>query len=111
MAILMQTETIKDITNDNELINVLSWFYDEDFVGNNGKEYLWEEAEKLGYESNQEYVLCHFVDNYKLSPQNKIITYFSKWLDNDSTYLDYGWDFHQIKGNTYTLTLARITED
>lgn len=106
----IQTETIENINDSTELCNVLSWFSDEDFNGNNGKDYLWEDAEKLGYESNQEYVICHFVDKDDLTLEEKIQTYFDMWLENDSCYIDYQWDLHQVKGNTYTLTLVRITE-
>lgn len=105
----IQTETIDDITDNTNLLNVLSWFGDEDFNGNNGKEYLWEIAKKLGYKSNQEYVINEISakesDNF-----NKISTYFKEWLDNDSGYLCYDWDLHQVKDNTYTLTLVRVTE-
>lgn len=106
----IQTETIDDITDNTNLLNVLSWFGDEDFNGNNGKDYLWEEAEKLGYESNQEYVLCHFVDKDDLTPEEKIKTYFENWLGNDGYYIDYSYDLHHVKDNTYTLTLVRVTE-
>lgn len=30
--------------------------FDEDMNGNNGEEYLWDEARKSGYESNNEYL-------------------------------------------------------
>ena len=111
MTILMQSETIENLNDSTELCNVLSWFSDEDFNGNNGESYLCEEAKKLGYDSNQEYVLCHFVDKDDLTPKEKIRTYFEKWLDGDSYYADFDWILHENKDNTYTLTLARVTED
>lgn len=106
----IQTETIDDITNNTNLLNVLSWFEDEDFNGNNGKDYLWDEAEELGYESNQEYVLYEYVAK-ESEVFNKIKVYFDMWLEHDSCYVDYQWDLHQVKDNTYTLTLVRVSEN
>ena len=79
---------INDINDRDEILDVLSNIYtDEDFNGNNGEEYLWEEAE--GYNSNQEYVVdCIKKSDIKCS--DMVYKFFSEWLDNDGYY--YGKD-------------------
>lgn len=51
----LNIQTEKCYCNIESILGALSNFDDEDFNGNNGEEYLWEEAQ--GYECNKDYVL------------------------------------------------------
>lgn len=108
MTIKLQSETIEDITNDIEVLDALSWFYDNDFNGTNGDEYKWEQAKN--FENNQAYVL-NLIDRDDLTARDKINLYFETWLDGDSTIRDYDYILHQVNENQYTLTLAIVYED
>ena len=58
---------------------------DSDFNGDNGDEYLWEEAE--GFESNAEY--CLSIAKNEARPREMIEKFISLWMGKDSYYYDY----------------------
>lgn len=67
-------------------------YKDSDFSGVNGKEYLWTEAAKKGYESNLTYVLDAIKDIE--SDIDLIRTFFQQWMGSDSYYIQYEWGYH-----------------
>ena len=58
---------------------------DCDFNGENGLEYLWEEAE--GFESNAEY--CLSIAEKEPTPREMIEKFISLWMGKDPYYYDY----------------------
>lgn len=114
----MQTElhlqTEKCYYNLESILGALSNFDDEDFNGNNGEEYLWEEAE--GYECNQDYVLDQLRAKYTedLIHEEFFIVidlvndYFNDFLGRDGYYLDYKIDVDIEDGNI-TIACAWIS--
>lgn len=61
--------------------------YDCDFNGENGLEYLWEEAE--GFESNAEYCLAVVTNIEDITPKEMIEKFIAMWMDKDSYYYEY----------------------
>ena len=99
---------VKDITNKEEVLNVLSNVYtDEDFNGNNGEEFTREEALEGGFESTQEYV----IDNLRksdLKGEEIIVEFFKEWLADDDYYDN--WDFKGrfVGNNSYVCSVVAI---
>lgn len=56
--------------------------FDRDFNGENGDDYLWEEAN--GFESNMDY-LINKVRKIK-DDEDCVNSFFEEWMDNDSYY-------------------------
>lgn len=83
---LHQVEIFNVEATKEEILDTLSNFYDEDFCGNNGAEYNWEETNKGGYRSNQQYVLDTIRNSNIVEPLGIIQEYFEMWLGRDSYY-------------------------
>lgn len=60
------TLMVEEIKNKDDLKKMLVWMgnVDSDFNGENGSEYLWDEARIKEYQSNAEYLADMVVDNY-----------------------------------------------
>ena len=58
---------------------------DCDFNGENGLEYLWEEAE--GFESNAAY--CLSIAENEQTPKEMVEKFISLWMGKDRYYYDY----------------------
>jgi hypothetical protein len=59
---------------------------DDDFNGNNGIDYLWEEVDSSKYQSNIDYLLDNLIGN----TDKELIEDFVKcWIEEDSYYVDY----------------------
>ena len=101
-----ETRLIENIHDKQEVLNALSCFTDEDFNGNNGKEYLWEVAQE--YESNQDYVL-DMLEKSDLTGENLIYKYFDMWLGNDGYYSDYDVIVESFKDNRAVISVAYET--
>lgn len=79
---------------------------DDDFNGNNGDEYLWEEAE--GFESNAEY--CLSVAEKESTPRAMIDKFISLWMGKDYYYEDYDLGTLVIDDKLF-MSLAYLTRD
>lgn len=80
---------------------------DDDFNGNNGAEYLWEEAELGGFESNAEY--CLWMAGKEETPKEMIEKFISLWMGRDYYYQDYNLGI-LVEDDKLFLSLAYITE-
>lgn len=78
---------------------------DNDFNGENGEEYLWEEA--IGFESNAEY--CWAEAEKELTPREVIEYFVDLWMGADSYYKDYSVEILQHEEILF-VSLAFITE-
>lgn len=78
---------------------------DLDFNGENGDEYLWDEA--LGFESNAAY--CLSIAKKEKTPSDMIEKFISLWMGRDYYYQDYRIGIH-CENNTLFVSLAYITE-
>ena len=78
---------------------------DNDFNGNNGAEYLWEEAE--GFECNAAY--CLSVAEKEKTPREMIEKFISLWMGRDYYYQDYNLGI-LVEDDKLFLSLAYITE-
>lgn len=103
------TETIEKTNNEAELkeaiLNALYNFgeNDYDFNGENGAEYLWEEAK--GYESNRSYLLDK-VSQYD-NIETMIYKYFDRWLGHDCYYDAY--DYNIIRNEADEIIAIALT--
>ena len=86
----------------SNLINI-----DEDFNGNNGKEYLWLEAEVEGFESNAAY--CLSIAEKEKTPREMIEKFISLWMSRDYYYQDYDLGI-LVEDDTLFVSLAYVTE-
>lgn len=77
--------------------------YDCDFNGENGREYLWEEAE--GFESNQEY--CLSIAEKELTPRIMAEKFISMWMGKDQYYYDYNLEI-LIEDDKLFMSLAYV---
>lgn len=80
---------------------------DNDFNGENGAEYLWEEAELGGFESNAEY--CLWMAQREETPRAIIEKFISLWMGRDYYYQDYDLGI-LVDGDKLFLSLAYMTE-
>ena len=64
---------------------------DSDFNGDNGYEYLWEDAE--GFETNADY--CWSIAEKEKTPRLMIEKFISLWMGKDSYYVDYSVEILQ----------------
>ena len=70
---------IHDITNKEDILNSLQAFTDEDWSGNNGEDYTWDEAIENEFDSSQAYVL-DLLKKSDLTGNELIETYIDYWL-------------------------------
>lgn len=62
--------------------------FDMDFTGENGEEYLWDEARELGFESNASY--CMHVAKQETNTEDMVYKFLSMWMQRDCNYyVDY----------------------
>ena len=112
MEVRNEIITIKDINNREEVLNALGEFYtDEDFCGNNGEEFTWEEATDKGFESTQEYVIDQLEKDENLKGEELILQFFREWLDNDGYYSDWKFKSQMKKDGSYTCSVAMVQGD
>lgn len=79
---------------------------DCDFNGENGLEYLWEEAE--GFESNVEYCLAVVTNIEEVTPKEMIEKFISLWMDRDSYYYEYDLGIVE-EGDKLFVSLAYVS--
>ena len=102
-------EHINDvITNTEEgvkqfLFNAAN--YDSDFNGDNGYEYLWEDAE--GFETNADY--CWSIAEKEKTPRLMIEKFISLWMGKDNFYVDYSIEVLQYEEMLFA-SLVFVTE-
>lgn len=80
---------------------------DDDFNGNNGSEYLWEEAEVAGFNCNADY--CMSIAEKEKTPRDIIEKFISLWMGRDYYYQDYDLGI-LVEDDKLFLSLAYITE-
>ncbi len=109
MSKSIQLENITDIIANTKESAKLFVFtaanYDSDFNGDNGYEYLWENAE--GFESNAEY--CWSIAEKEATPRAMIQKFVVLWMDRDPFYRDYSIDILQHEEILF-VSLAFVTE-
>ena len=103
---------IKDLNNREEVLNALGRFYtDEDFNGNNGENFTWEEAIDNGFESTQEYVIDKLEKNENLKGEGLILAFLGEWLDNDGYYSDWKFESANNEDGSYVCSVAIVCGD
>ena len=80
---------------------------DDDFNGNNGSGYLWEEAEAEGFDSNAKY--CLSIAEKENTPREMIEKFISLWMGRDYYYQDYDLGI-LVEDDKLFLSLAYMTE-
>ena len=96
-ALRLAYATVEHPGDRADLLEALLSFaedYDNDFNGQNGEEYLWDDAKEAGFSSNAEYLLDDLDKAYPTDDRTLIAEYFSEWLGHDNYYHDY--DFNII---------------
>lgn len=79
---------------------------DCDFNGENGLEYLWEEAE--GFESNAEY--CLSIAEKEPTPREMAEKFISLWMSKDPYYYDYDLGI-MVQNDKLFMSLAYMIEE
>ena len=97
-------ENVK-IGNRESLLDALRSLsdFDRDFNGENGDDYLWEEAN--GFESNMDY-LINKVREIK-DDEDCVISFFEEWMDNDSYYEK--WNVSVLKDTKKRVTVISFS--
>lgn len=93
---LMQTLAVVETPNNRQsLLKALEHLSncDEDFNGNNGPEYLWQQASDGNYNSNQQYVLDIIKD--LPSDDDVVQAFLDYWVKHDSYYRRYECTVHK----------------
>lgn len=99
---------VDDINNkENILFQLQNLYTDEDFNGNNGEEYTWEQAIAEGFQSNQDYVINKLKNSDKTGI-DLIESFFSEWLDSDYYYTK--WELNHIEHNDTVFISVVIIE-
>ena len=92
------------------IINALSFISDEDLNGNNGEEYLWEDAKASGCKTNREYLM----QVLRNSQYNTIAVltdlYLKTWLEHDYYYQEYDFKYI-ILNDTAVISVIMKGED
>jgi len=93
----------------NDLLAALATLgeMDADFCGDNGEEYLWDEAEEEEFESNMEYLL----NNIKgiQSDKELIENFIERWIAFDSYYKDHALEvIYDKNGKAEYIALALV---
>ena len=86
-------ENVK-VGNRESLLNALRSLsdFDCDFNGENGLDYLWEEAS--GFESNMDYLIDK-IRGIK-DDEDCVNSFFEEWMDNDRNYYE-EWNVSVLK--------------
>lgn len=110
-----QGQTMDVVLHRKHLLSALSSFVynDNDFNGENGEEYLWEEAKALECKSNREYLLKVLQDEKEFPDDETVIaTYFRRWLGGDGYYSEYTVEVdYDENGRANFIALAYIHEN
>ena len=85
------TDIISNTTEGAKLFLFDAAYYDSDFNGDNGYEYLWEDAE--GFETNADY--CWSIAEKEKTPRLMIEKFISLWMGKDNYYVDYSVEILQ----------------
>lgn len=108
LELSLRTLKIKDFyTNKENILNALnSLETDEDFNGNNGKEFTRDIAIKNGYDNTQDYV----IDKLRKSDKNGydlIDAFLSEWVGSDCYYSAYEY-IPTTVGDTTVISIAFV---
>ncbi len=81
--------------------------FDADFIGDNGKEFLWYEVDPSKYKSNLDYMLDEVKD---IEDDAEVIeTFFEEWMNKDRYYDDYEINvLTNENGQVYAFTFVAI---
>ena len=91
---------VNDTNNKEEILQELSFLYtDEDFNGNNGKEFTWEVALENGFVSSQDYVIDQLKKS-DLEGVDLVRMFFADWLNSDGYYTDWNLEVTDVNGTT-----------
>lgn len=85
-----------------EALDELARNWDNDFSGENGEDYLWEDSKEEGYENNADYVFNYikesiedgYYNKYKLNSVRYatiVEDYLDMWLGGDNYYGEYNY--------------------
>ena len=98
----LKVVVIKDKTNKDEVDSALYELCDDDYNGDNGEEYVKEEALEKGYESNYDY----YINETKFCGWRE---YVYDMLDDMNDYCEWTWDYEEIEGtNMVAISVAMI---
>lgn len=108
--IRLRSLIIEDLNDRNEILDELSRLYtDDDFNGENGIDYVSDEAKEAGYESDQEFVIDQ-LEKTDLEGFALIEAFCESWFSSSSYYSNYDFEGVEHAGATI-VTIAFITGD
>ena len=81
--------------------------FDNDFTGENGEEFLWDEVDSSKYKSNLDYMLDEVKDIE--DDAEAIETFFEEWMNKDGYYDDYEINvLTNERGQVYAFSFVTI---
>lgn len=104
--LIMRTEIMNKDNFEDKLFNLLECI-DQDFVGANGEEYLWDKAKEEGFESNLDYSISKAKNEHEDVEKiiNSVIhSAISGW---DSYYKSTEFSVEKID-ETYVISVAVV---
>ncbi len=105
----LKTVTIENINNRESILDSMALLEDEDFNGNNGKEYTSKEALKEGFNSNKDYIINRLQHITYKEPIELIQSYIEEWLKFDDYYRLYDYEVTYIDTKA-VVTVAMVTD-
>ena len=118
MSLQLSDVRIFDIKDKKEIKTALLCLTecDSDFLGDNGEEYLQDEAKKAGYNNNADFyadkAINSLPDNYDDTDVSAVIRqYVYDWMEHDSYYIDYRVGTTYVSKNSLHVFLAYIDND
>jgi len=94
----------KTVKTPEDLVLFLQSFtyIDADISGDNGDEYLWDDARKAGYNTNAEFLANYVVENNKGASVKECAKAFTEeWLSRDSYYEDMKLETLEVEPDEY----------
>lgn len=109
---LLHSVAVYEVGNTKDLVDALCYLSDLDcdFNGENGVDYICEDAKENGFKSNQSYyssIVLRELNN-GLDECVVIEKFLKAWLDHDNYYAEWKHDV-VIKGNIAIISLAALT--
>jgi hypothetical protein len=107
---ILETTVINNIYNKDDVLKALQNFDNEDFNGNNGKDFTRDVALENGFESTQEYILDK-LQKSDLDAEDMIEDYLQELYGDDDYYYSYDYVLTQVNNtNTYVLSVMAVIE-
>ena len=116
MGLIMNSVIIEDVNDVRMIVEALVSLaeFDEDFSGANGLDFVSDEAQAHGFDSDAAYCATAIVSKFANNWRNSCIVdvvrdFLGSWLQHDTYYREYVFEPNWV-GDSVIITLAVVTE-